>query len=207
MAQPDEGQKLHAPSAARNAPDLSAFLCQHAPQSGQALEIASGTGQHVVTFAAALPGLTWQPTDVAPDRLRSIDAYARDAGLSNLRPAAHLDALTPGWAGSHGPFDLILLVNLLHLITDQQAQTAIAEISQCLRPEGVFVLYGPFKRAGQLTSAGDKQFDADLRGADPLIGYKDTLDIQRWLADAGLGADRVEMPANNIAFVCRKRAP
>ncbi|MBM1634735.1 DUF938 domain-containing protein [Sulfitobacter mediterraneus] len=200
-----DGAKLHAPAAARNAQALRNLLLDHAPKTGRALEIASGTGQHIVEFATALPGLHWQPTDIEAERRASIDAHVAEAGLSNVAPAAHLNAAEAGWHDAHAPFDLIVLVNLLHLISEAEVRTVITEAAKALRPQGVLVLYGPFKREGRLTSEGDVRFHDQLRTADPAIGYKDTLDMRRWLGDAGLTAvQTIEMPANNLAFVSRK---
>ncbi len=99
------------------------------------------------------------------------------------------------------------MANLLHLITAVEAQTIIQEAALAVSNAGTLILYGPFKRDGQLTSDGDIQFDAELRAADPAIGYKDTNDITAWLADAGLMQIAPHpMPANNIAFIARKPA-
>ncbi|WP_299830364.1 DUF938 domain-containing protein [uncultured Roseobacter sp.] len=200
-----EGAKLHAPSAARNTDFLCDLLKKHAPSSGQALEIASGTGQHIVAFAKTLPGVTWQPTEVEEARRASIDAYRAEANLPNLRPARLLDATRPDWHRAGPPVDLIVLVNLLHLISGTATQTLLHEALAALRVGGRFILYGPFKRAGALTSPGDIRFDADLRAADPTIGYKDDLDIVRQLTTAGAASvQRIDMLANNLAFVATK---
>lgn len=200
--------KLHAPSAARNAAAICAMLLEHAPGNGNALEIASGTGQHVTTFATALPDLHWQPTEIDPSRRASIDAYVTEIGLRNVAPAMPLDATAPDWGATHGPRDLILLVNLLHLITSTETTILISEAASALAPGGTLILYGPFKRSGVLISEGDANFDADLKSADPNIGYKDDLDIMVMLSDAGLTLNHtVAMPANNLAFVARKHRP
>lgn len=200
IATPLEGAKLCAPAAERNVAALTDLLGAHAPQTGRALEIASGTGQHIVHFAKALPGLHWHPTDVEAKRLASINAFAD--GTANIAPARHLNATEAGWAAKVGPFDLIFLSNLLHLITTPEAQAVIHEVARALRSGGPFILYGPFKRGGKLTSAGDEKFHAELRGADPDIGYKDDADIAQWLSAANLNLhDRIEMPANNLAFI------
>jgi SAM-dependent methyltransferase len=207
VAQTHEGAKLHAPAAERNVDALCALLQTHGPARGAALEIASGTGQHIAALAANMPTLQWQPTDIAADRLRSIDAYVHDAGLKTVSPAVHLDATKAGWAKEHNDKDTILLSNLLHLISTEEAKTLIKEAAIALAPDGTLILYGPFMRGGKLTSEGDARFDAELRGADPLIGYKDTRDMLNWLHDAGLSAASHEMPANNLAFVARKPNP
>lgn len=204
-AEPQEGAKLFAPAAARNVGPLGDLLALIAPPRGRALEIASGTGQHIVDFAARLPGLTWQPTEPDAARRASIDARAAEAGLTNLAPAIALDATAPGWGAAHGPRDLILLANLLHLISAPEAEILIREAAAALAPGGLFVIYGPFMRAGELTSDGDREFHARLTAEDPEIGYKDDFDTMDMLQNAGLEmAQVVEMPANNLALVARK---
>ena len=204
IATPQSGAKMHAPSAIRNAAALITLLHDHAPKTGNALEIASGTGQHVIEFAAALPDLNWQPSEIDSTRRASIDAYVEEVGLTNIAPAKSLDATAPGWGSAHPPQDLMLLINLLHLISTPEAATLINEAAIALAPEGRLILYGPFKRSGVLTSEGDVRFDADLKSADAAIGYKDDLDIMRMLGDAGLNlTDTVQMPANNLAFIAR----
>lgn len=198
--------KLHAPSAQRNVEALCDLLLAYAPPSGCALEIASGTGQHVAQFAARLPRLHWHPSDIEPERLASINAYTRD--LPNVSPALCLNATKTGWAVTSPRYALIFLANLLHLIPTPDAQTLVTEAAQALAPGGRLIVYGPFKRAGALTSAGDARFHAQLRDADPEIGYKDDADITNWLTTAGLTQlESISMPANNLAFIARKDPP
>lgn len=198
------GAKLHAPSAERNAAFIADLLGQTAPRTGIALELASGTGQHVVAFAARLPGLTWHPTDLDPERLASIAAYRAEAGLPNIEAPVALNATAPGW-GAAWAVDLVVLVNLLHLIGTNEARTLIAEAARALNRDGRLVIYGPFLRAGELTSDGDRGFHERLVAADPDIGYKDDFDVMDWMQEAGLEiAEVVEMPANNLAIVARR---
>ncbi len=202
VAESAEGGKLFAPAAARNLAPLLAVLETHAPTKGQALEIASGTGQHVTGFARALPQLHWQPSDIDPARRASIDAYVSEAGLENVAIAAALDATSPGWGALIGPFQLILLANLMHLISQDEAQCLLAEAACALAPAGRMVIYGPFRRKGALVSEGDRSFDAALTGHDPDIGYKDVEAVVAWAAAQGLSLrQEVEMPANNLSLV------
>lgn len=204
VAHPAEGAKLHAPSAERNAGPITDALCRIAPQAGRALELASGTGQHVVAFARAMPGLAWQPTEIDPARRASIDAHAAEAGLPNLHPALPLDATEPGWGAAHAGQDLIVLVNLLHLISTPEAQTLIREAGRALAPGGCLALYGPFLREGRATSEGDARFHASLAAQDPAIGYKDVADVNGWIVAGGLRDPEIEaMPANNLLLVAR----
>ena len=199
-----DGAKLCAPSALRNMDAITEMVASVAPETGRALEIASGTGQHITAFARAVPQLVWHPTEIAPERIASINAYAAEAALPNLRPAQMLDATADGWASSHAHFDLIYLGNLLHLIPAPAAHTLLGQAARALAPRGVLILYGPFMRSGVLTSDGDRQFDADLRRADPAIGYKDDVWVNEVLTARGLRIKVDQMPANNLCIIARQ---
>lgn len=156
VATPQDG-KLFAPASARNCEAIGSLLALIAPPRGRALELASGTGQHIAAMPPRMPGLIWQPSEADPARRDSIRAYAEEAGLDNLRPPVALDATAPGWAQEHGGQDLILLVNLLHLISEEEAKCLLREAAAALVPGGQFVVYGPFRRSGALTSDGDQE--------------------------------------------------
>lgn len=205
IAEPAEGARLYAPSAENNRQPLCAVLDEVAPRKGKALELASGTGQHVIAFARHLPGLIWQPTEPDATRRASIDAYIAEAGLPNLRPAQALNAAIPGWGAVWHGQSLIVVINLLHLISTAETATLIAEAARALRPGGRFVIYGPFMRAGELTSEGDARFHESLVNQDPEIGYKDNQEILDMAITRGLTAVSViEMPANNLTLVLEK---
>ncbi|KIC28009.1 DUF938 domain-containing protein [Leisingera sp. ANG-S5] len=207
VAEP-QGGKLFAPSAARNSRPICDLLADAAPAQGRALELASGTGQHVIEYAARLPGLMWQPTEVDATRRASIQAYAEEAGLPNIAPPIELDATAPGWGTDQAGQDLIVLVNLLHLISESEARTLIQEAAAALAPGGRFVIYGPFMRGGNLISEGDRAFHATITAHDPETGYKDDAEVIRWLQAAGLElVQTVDMPANNLALVSEKPVP
>lgn len=202
VADIQEDGRLFAESAARNQQPICDILKDIAPPKGHALEIAAGTGQHSPAFAKTCPGLIWVPTDIDEARLASIRAYVMDAQLPNLSLPLPLDATQSGWSKTTGPLDLVVLVNLLHLISEAEARMILAEVSNALTPNGQFLLYGPFMRGGELTSAGDESFHQSLVNADPEIGYKDDFDIIDWAGEYGLSPRHVlEMPANNLAFV------
>ena len=122
--------RLNAPSAVRNAEHIVELVTNTAIKSGNALEIASGTGQHVVKLAAALPLLNWQPSDVDETRIKSIRCWSDDHHLTNLKSPCLLDATKKGWAADHYGQDLILLVNLLHLISYEEQKYWLRK---CLR--------------------------------------------------------------------------
>ena len=197
--EPGADKRMSAPSALRNMAPILEVLRTHAPARGRALEIAAGTGEHAVAFSRAFPGLDWQPTDLDPDRLASTEAWRQAEGPANLRPPLALNAAKPGWHQTHGPADMILLVNLLHLISDTEAGAVLTGITAALAPGGSAFLYGPFLRDGAAISDGDAAFHASLRAQDPAIGYKDIA----WVRDrlAPLPVAITEMPANNLMVI------
>ena len=125
--------RLYAPSAERNSVPIVKTIQRIAPKSGQALEIASGTGQHIVKLASSLPNLSWLPSEVDEARLKSISAWIAAENLPNVKPPMYLDATETGWAKSLPQFDFILLVNLLHLISWNETETLINELPKVLK--------------------------------------------------------------------------
>ena len=197
--------RLNAPSAVRNGEPIVALVQKTAIKSGNALEIASGTGQHVVKLAAALPLLNWQPSDVDETRIRSIRCWSGDQHLKNLKPPCLLDATTEGWAAEHHGQDLILLVNLLHLISIGETKILVKEVSKALAPKGRAIIYGPFMRSGELISKSDMEFHQSLINRDPDLGYKNDLDMLNLFGESGLThLSTNKMPANNLAFITQK---
>lgn len=207
VATTDAQGKLFAPSAARNADAIAALVASFAPKTGRALELASGTGQHVVSLGRMMPDITWQPSEVDPGRRASITSYLQAANRPNLSPPIELDATSSGWGLDHTAQDIILCVNLLHLVSHNEARCLIQEAAIALAPGGVLIIYGPFMRDGVLTSDGDQLFHQSLREKDPEIGYKNDGDVSGWGTNTGLQqAAIVEMPANNLALCWRKPA-
>ena len=199
--------RLFAPSADRNSTPIVNLIKQIAPKSGEAFEIASGTGQHIVKLALSLPNLSWSPSEVDEERIKSISAWIKAENLSNIKPPLHLDATETGWSKSLPQSDFILLVNLLHLVSWNETEILISELSKALKTEGISLIYGPFMRNGKLTNEGDKKFHYSLTQTDPDIGYKDDLDMQTLFSKSDLSCqEKVEMPANNLAFVLKKNS-
>ena len=199
------GGQLHSPAAERNSAQIIELVRSSVPESGNALEIASGTGQHIVELAAAVPGLIWQPSDIDETRLNSIVLRRLAKQLPNLLPPIRLDVTDKGWSSFCPNQDFILLVNLLHLVSEAEVKAIICGISQSLAEDGRSVIYGPFMRDGALSSSGDRCFHQSLIEADPDIGYKDDQWILELFQKHRLATINViEMPANNLAFVIEK---
>ena len=200
---PDVSQdpRLTAPSASRNRDPILAALSRHLPPAGLVLEVASGTGEHVAHFAAALPGLVWQPTDPDPERRASIDAWAD--GLPNVRPALTLDATMVPWPVREAA--VVLCINMIHIAPEAATNGLLAGAASVLAPGGLLVLYGPFRRAGRPMEPGNAAFDVDLRGRNPDWGLRVLEDVAALAVDAGFGAPVIEeMPADNLLVVVRR---
>jgi hypothetical protein len=196
---------LHSPAAARNSAQIIELVCNYAPVNGNALEIASGTGQHIVELAAAVPSLVWQPSDIDETRLNSIATRSLAKQLPNLLPPIRLDVTDKGWSALCPNQDFIVLVNLLHLVSAAEVRAIISGISQSLAEDGRCVIYGPFMRNGVLSSSGDKAFHQSLIEADPDIGYKDDTWMLDLFRQQSLKIIKIlEMQANNLAFVMEK---
>ena len=205
VANYESNGRLNAPSAARNAAPIVELVRKTAIKSGKALEIASGTGQHIVQLASALPHLSWQPSDVDAARIKSILCWSDDQHLANLNPPCFLDATAEGWAVEHHGQDLILLVNLLHLISTKETKILVEEMSKALNSNGLSIIYGPFMRSGKLTSKSDMEFHQSLINTDPDLGYKNDVDMLNLFGEAELTHLSTEnMPTNNLAFILQK---
>ena len=202
---PSNDGRLSAPSAEKNAGPITDLVKEFASEKGEALEIASGTGQHIIKLAIAKPNLNWQPSDIDQLRISSIETWCNDYDFANVKPPVILDATEIGWSAKFNSQTFILLVNLMHLISKDEAKILITEIALALAPGGRSIIYGPFKRNGKLTSAGDQTFHLSLIKADPQIGYKNDDWMIARFKDAKLKLLKVAlMPANNLAFIFEK---
>ena len=164
------------------------------------LEVASGSGQHAVYFASRFPRWRFQPTDLEPEHLRSIENYRQDAG-ENLSPAIRLDVNQTPWP-LDGLFDAILAINLIHISPWSSCQALFAEGSRHLCESGSIYLYGAFRRHGQHTAPSNQSFDVGLRQRDPSWGVRCLEEVTGLAREHGFRRERVtEMPANNLSVL------
>jgi SAM-dependent methyltransferase len=195
-------EALSSPSVLRNRDPILAVLRRVLPDRGTVLEIASGSGEHAIYFAAALPNLTWQPTDADPAALRSIAAHLEAACLPNLLPPIELDAARPPWAVLHA--DAVVAINMLHISPWRTAEGLMSGASRVLRLGGVLYLYGPYRENGVHTAPSNAVFDESLRARNPDWGVRDLSDVEQLARSNGLVLEeRVVMPANNLSLVFR----
>jgi SAM-dependent methyltransferase len=197
------GIALTSPAAARNRDPILAVLREVLPSAGTVLEVASGTGEHAVHFAAALPRLTWQPSDIDEDALSSISAHGAVARLPNLLPPLRLDAAAPSWPIARA--DTVMSINMLHIAPWTAAQGLMAGAARVLAPGNILYLYGPFKIDGRHTAASNAAFDASLRARNPESGVRDTVEVADLARRHGFAlARQVAMPVNNLSLIFRR---
>jgi SAM-dependent methyltransferase len=194
-----------SPAAERNKQPILAVLERVLPARGTVLEIASGTGQHVVHFARALPRLEWQPTDPDGELRAVIAARVAAAQLPNVRPPLELDVLDGSWPSAAA--DAVLCSNMIHIAPAAATPALLRGAARVLGAGAPLALYGPYKRDGRHTSASNAAFDDSLRARDPDWGVRDLDEV----AAAALGhgfelGEVVEMPANNLMVVLRRAA-
>jgi len=206
-AEPDG--RLDAPAFHRNHAPIWAVLERYlAGKSGDVLEAGSGTGQHVVNFARNAPDITWWPSDLSPQHLKSIAAWRAHANLPNIRPAQRIDLSDPNWplamADRSGPERLLAIfcANVIHIAPWRVAVGLFAGAARLLRDDGRLFLYGPFKRDGKHTALSNAVFDTSLREQDPEWGVRDIGDLEQLATKVGLTLrEIVPMPANNLILV------
>ena len=195
--------RLHAPSAQRNRDLILAVLTDVLPRSGHVLEVASGSGEHVVHFAGALPGLTFQPSDPSPDAVASIAAWTAESGLGNILPPLVVDATASDWPISAA--DAVLCINMIHIAPWAAAEGLFRQAGRLLKPGQPLYLYGPYRRPDRPLEPSNAAFDESLRSRDPAWGLRDLDAIAALGAANGFGAPEiVEMPANNLSLIFRK---
>lgn len=196
--------RQYAPATVRNREPILEVLRRHLPQRGLVLEIASGTGEHIVHFARGLgPGLAFQPTDPDASARHSIDAWVAVSHVSNVRPAIALDAVGTEWTVTRA--DAVVCINMIH-ISPWSATVGLMRGAARVLPEGgVLYLYGPYLRKGQHTAPSNLQFDTQLRATDAAWGIRDLEEVVALAASQGFGEPTiVDMPANNLSVIFRR---
>ena len=194
--------KRHAPATARNSEPLAEVLAEELPDRGLVLEVASGSGEHAVFLARRFPALDWQPSDVDPEALASVDAWAAEAAVANLRPAIALDAAQADWPIAAA--DAVLCVNMVHISPWSAAVGLFTGAGRILTSGAPLVLYGPFIEPGRETAPSNLAFDQSLKQRNSEWGLRNTADLDALAADHGLRRTaRHAMPANNLVLVYR----
>jgi SAM-dependent methyltransferase len=198
-----DDDRRHAPATARNRDPILGVLRAVLPPSGLVVEVGSGTGEHVVHFARALPGLVWQPSDPSPEARRSIACWVATEGLANVRPPLDLDAAGGDWPIDHAT--AVVCINMIHISLWAATEGLMRGAARFLHAGAPLILYGPFRRAGRPLEPSNAAFDEDLRRRDPGWGLRELERVAACAGAHGFALDRVvEMPANNLSVILRR---
>jgi SAM-dependent methyltransferase len=175
------------------------------PDAGTVLEIASGTGQHVLHFAAALPRIRWQPSEADGARRRQIAARIAAAGLVNVAPPLALDVMDDPWPVAER-YAAIVCINMIHIAPPAATDALLAGTARHLPPTGALLyLYGPFRQGARHTAPSNEAFDRDLKARDPRFGVRDLEAVAAQARACGFEAPQVvPMPANNLSVIFRR---
>ncbi|MEJ0037505.1 MAG: DUF938 domain-containing protein [Gammaproteobacteria bacterium] len=195
--------KPHAPSCDRNQQPILDVLKGCFSDRKQVLEVGSGTGQHAVFFAAAMPWLTWQTADMK-ESLPGIRLWLDEAALPNLPPPLELQAAGP-WP--KGPYDAVFSSNTLHIMGWPEVRKLFAALDGVMAQDAVLAVYGPFNYGGKFTSASNAEFDVWLKRRSAASGIRDFEAVNALAESIGLKllADHA-MPANNRTLVWKRSA-
>jgi len=198
----DDGRWFTA-SVERNRDPILAQLGRVLPEAGLVLEIASGTGQHIIHFANALPHLTWQPSDADAAFRRSVEAWIAKEAPANVRMPVDLDVLRLPWPVTQA--DAVLCINMIHVSPWAATQALLDGAKGILPTRGVLFFYGPYRRFGRHTAPSNAAFDEQLRRTDPEWGLRDLEAVVELAGAAGFRLDDVvDMPSNNFSVVFRR---
>ncbi|WP_417471794.1 DUF938 domain-containing protein [Luteimonas mephitis] len=196
--------KPFAPACERNREPILAVLRDRFAERRRVLEVGSGTGQHAVHFAAAMPWLEWQCSDRA-ESLAGIRAWLDEAGLPNTPPPLQLDVARGPWPV--GRFDAVFSANTLHIMGWAEVQAFFAGMAGVLADSASVVVYGPFNRGGAYTSDSNRDFDGWLKARDPRSGIRGFEEVDALARAIGLQlVDDVAMPANNRCLAWQRES-
>jgi hypothetical protein len=217
---PDENRR-YAPATLRNRDPILEVLRPVLPPSGLVLEIASGTGEHVVHFARALPGLDWQPSDPSVEARGLIAGWTAAEGLANVLPPLDLDVASDDWPIARADaiicinmqsdscesqksaiYDACLCINMVHISPWAATVGLFRGCAKHLIAGAPLILYGPYLEADVETAPSNLAFDRSLKERKAEWGLRNVADVDRVAADFGFGRTlRVEMPANNLMLI------
>lgn len=195
--------RLQYPATSRNRDAILDVLRGSLPPAGLVLEIASGSGEHIVHFANALPGLTFQPSDPEDAARLSIAAWTMETGLPNIRPPLAIDVLREPWPIAQA--DAMLCINMIHISPWEATAALMRNAGRILSKGAPLYLYGPYRQTDVVTADSNEAFDADLKSRNPAWGLRQLDDVAALAREAGFsGPEVTPMPANNLSVVFRR---
>jgi hypothetical protein len=192
-----------APATLRSRNFILDVLRDVLPTTGVILEIASGSGEHIVHFARNFPALTFHPSDTEPDALLSVAAWVKVTRVTNVRAPIAVDASHSVWPIASA--DGIICINMVHISPWEATLGLIKGAAAILPPASPLYLYGPYKREGFATSPSKQAFDQSLRDRNLNWGLRDVEAVAAMAQSVGFSAPVItEMPANNLSVVFRR---
>jgi len=198
--------KRTAPATSRNREPILAVLREWLPASGLVLEVASGTGEHAVAFAGALPDIRWQPSDPDPKACASVAAWREEEGSANLLSPLQLDVTAPEWPLARA--DAVVAINLVHISPPAASEGLLDGAARLLAPGAPLILYGPWRVRGQPLAPSNLAFDAALKERDPSYGLREVGSFAALAGTRGLRLrERRAMPANNLMLRFERGPP
>ena len=202
--------KKYAMATARNREPILSVLQKSLPSSGNILEIASGSGEHAVYFAAHFPQHKWYPSDKEAECLQSIAAWQRESALDNLQSPQKIDVSEVNWYNSLSSVDnitTIICINMIHISPWQTCIGLITGAKEILPRDGIVYLYGPYQINNQHTAPSNEEFDRYLRMQNPLWGVRNLEDVLTLAQENGFVLEQqIAMPANNFSLIFRKNS-
>ena len=199
----EKPERLIFPAANRNQSAIFKVLKPRLTSAKRALEVASGSGQHIAYFASRCPHVTWQPSDVERQHRQSIIAWTK--GMRNVLSPIDLDATADTWSIIPS-VDMIFCANMVHIAPWNACLGLLARSSELLAVDGYLALYGPFKEDGRHNAPSNAQFDVNLKTRNPAWGIRDLTHIRKVGERHGLELEnKTCMPANNFTLFFRKR--
>ncbi|WP_417832265.1 DUF938 domain-containing protein [Terasakiella sp.] len=197
--------RLNYPATARNRDPILAVLKRFLPDRGRVLEIASGSGEHVVHFAQHYPGLVWQPSDLDPACLKSIQGWVDHHALENILPPLSLDTtIEDNWPQNE--LDALICINMVHISPWEATTGLMKKAGQLIGQDGFLYLYGPYRQNGEHTAPSNIEFEYWLKEKDPRFAVRDISEVDAEARKNGLALQEVvEMPANNFSLVFQRQ--
>ena len=203
MFAPANQDRLYFSATVRNRAPIGAALSELLPEQGTVLEIASGSGEHAVTFQRRFPSILWQASDPDPVHCKSINAWIDHERLSDfMLPALQLDVLDRPWLIPERisvELKVVVAINLIHIAPWSCCQSLVEQASEHLPIGGRLILYGPYRRNGLHTSLSNEAFDQSLRERNSSWGVRDLEAVETLCSDVGFkNIHIIELPANNL---------
>jgi len=204
-----ESKKRFAPSAEKNKDPILGVLKKHLPARKQlCLEIASGTGQHVIHFASELSDISFQPSEYDETNLYSIQEYITDSKLSNILPPIRIDITSPidQWNLIHQQYDLLININMIHISPWQCTLQLFKKAKQLLKSDGLLITYGPYANRGIISPESNVKFNEYLIEKNPGWGLRDIEDLKIVASQNQFHLMVIEeMPSNNKSLIWKKK--